>query len=550
MGFLLYAVRVTCVSTLAAVSVFAAAPPGSPPNNSTDKPGEAHDPLNRDTPQSSVFSFLEACRAKDYARALRYMDLEALPQAQRLKDGSQLAQQLSQVLDRDARFDIGALSPERDGDEKDSLPPDRELLDTFVVDGRPEQLELEHKTLHSGAKVWLFAPESLQMIPKLVLLTSSSPIEKHLPPPLVNWTLLGTALWRWIVLLLLALILAGASRWLSRLVVFLADRVLARLAPGVDGVLLKSLIAPLQLIFPVVVLRAALAPISPSPLLRLQLERGLAAILFLGIAWLCARFIDLSIGRVRNVLTARRSTAGMSMLPLASRVVKLLILLLAVTAILSNWGYNTSTILAGLGVGGLAIALAAQKTVENLFGGVAVISDQPVSVGDYCRFGDRAGTVEDIGLRSTRVRTVDRTLVSIPNGLFSAMTIENFARQDKMLFHITLNLRRDTKPGQVRSLLQSIGATLAGNPKIETGATPVRFVGVGTYSLDLEIFVYIRTRSGDEFLKIQQDLLLTVLDEIAAAGTALALPTQASISDSLTGVSGQVDQAPVSNGSR
>jgi MscS family membrane protein len=198
-------------------------------------------------------------------------------------------------------------------------------------------------------------------------------------------------------------------------------------------------------------------------------------------------------------------------------------------AVLDNWGYNTSTILAGLGVGGLAIALAAQKTVENLFGGVAVISDRPVSIGDYCKFDGKEGTVEDIGLRSTRVRTNDRTLVTVPNGMFSSMTIENIARRDKMLFHITLNLRRDTKPEQVRALLQSIGANLKRDPRVEEGTTPIRFVGVGAYSLDLEIFVYIRTQNGDEFLKAQQDILLSVLDEIAAAGTALAIPTQASV---------------------
>ena len=197
---------------------------------------------------------------------------------------------------------------------------------------------------------------------------------------------------------------------------------------------------------------------------------------------------------------------------------------------LSNWGYNTTTIVAGLGVGGIAIALAAQKTIENLFGGVAVVSDRPVAVGDFCRFADRMGTVEDIGLRSTRIRTLDRTLVTVPNSLFSAVAIENFDRRDKMLFHLTLNLRRDTRPDQVRTLLAAITRTLTEYPRVEAGALPVRFVGVGTYSLDLEIFVYVLTQSGDEFMQVQQDLYLWILDAVEAAGTALALPTQASIS--------------------
>jgi small-conductance mechanosensitive channel len=146
-------------------------------------------------------------------------------------------------------------------------------------------------------------------------------------------------------------------------------------------------------------------------------------------------------------------------------LVKLTILLLALAAVLSDWGYNATTIIAGLGVGSIALALAAQKTIGNFFGSVSVISDRPVSVGDFCRFGDRAGTVEDIGTHS----------------------------------------------------------------EVETGALPVRFVGVGTYSLDVEIFAYVLTREGDEFLQLQQDLLLQILDSVEHAGTALALPTQASI---------------------
>jgi len=185
-----------------------------------------------------------------------------------------------------------------------------------------------------------------------------------------------------------------------------------------------------------------------------------------------------------------------------------------VAAILSDWGYNAATILAGLGVGGLAIALAAPNTIENLFGGVAVISDRPVSVGDLCRFGDRVGTVEDIGLRSTRIRTLDRTLVTIPNAEFSAMTLENLSKRDKIWFHFVLNLRRDTTPDQVRTLLEYITRTLREHPKVETGPLPVRFIGVGAYSLDLELFAYVLTRNMDDFLRIQQELILWVLEAV------------------------------------
>jgi len=200
-----------------------------------------------------------------------------------------------------------------------------------------------------------------------------------------------------------------------------------------------------------------------------------------------------------------------------------------VTAILGHLGYNTTAVLTGLGIGGVAIALAAQKTIENLFGGVSVISDRPVFVGDYCKFGDRTGWIEDIGLRSTRIRTQDRTIVTVPNGEFAAMTLENFSKRDKVWFHHTLNLRRDTTPDQVRQILSAIEKMLIEHPRVDAGRTPVRFIGVGSYSLDLEVFAYVLTSDVDEFLPIQQELLLKLLDAVAAAGTSLALPTQASV---------------------
>jgi MscS family membrane protein len=228
-------------------------------------------------------------------------------------------------------------------------------------------------------------------------------------------------------------------------------------------------------------------------------------------------------------LDLRHQTFSRSVLPLASRMLKITVLVLGIAAVLSNWGYNTNTILTGLGIGGIAVALAAQRTIENLFGGVAVITDRPVAVGDFCKFGDRIGTVEDIGLRSTRIRTLDRTVLTVPDAEFSAMTLENFNKRDKVLFAPKLNLRRDTTQEQVRTILSSIKRILSHHPKIEAGALPVRFVGVGTYSLDLEIFTYILTTDDSEFLNIRQDLLLQILDAIALAGTALALPAQESI---------------------
>jgi len=482
------------------------------------------DPLNRDSPQSSVTAFLAACHARDYQRAWRYIDLRKLPADRRLKDGSELARQLQQVLDRDAQFDVAALARNPEGDPAGT---NRERVDSFTVNGEPAALDLERVTLRSGAKVWLFSSGSIGAIPQIARLVGDSPIEKHLPEPLVSWKLMETPVWRWIALFLLAAALTGLSRLVSRLAISWISPALKRIAPRMNTGLLDVLLGPLQLLLAVAGFRAGMEWIDPSAALRLYLERGAGLLFFCGLAWLGMRVVDLLIVRLRAALEVKHQTFSYSVLPLASRVLKITIVTVTVTALLSNWGYNTGTIVAGLGVGGVALALAAQKTVENLFGGVAVITDRPVNIGDFCKFGDQVGTVEDIGLRSTRIRTLNRTLLTVPNGLFSAMALENFSKRDKMWFHLMLNLRRDATSRQVRSLLDSITQGLKRNPKVETGPIPARFVGLGTYSLDLEIFVYVLTRDGDEFTRIQQDLFLWILDEVEAAGTSLAVPTQA-----------------------
>lgn len=487
-------------------------------------PAASQDPLGRDSPQSSVAAFLAACHAHNYERAWRYIDLRKLPPGERLKNGVQLAQDLERVLDHDVQFDLAALTKNPAGDPQGS---NRERVDSFTVGGKPQELDMERVTLRSGASVWVFSASSIDLIPQLARMLSDSPIERHLPGPLVNWKIMDTSLWRCIALLLLAAALVVLSRLVSRLAVSWLERPLRRFAPRMNVGLLDVFVGPLRLLLAVAGFRAGMEWINPSPSVRLFLARVLALLFFSALAWLGMLLVDVVVVWIRAILAARHRNFGYSVLPLASRVVKIALLALVVAAVLSDWGYNTSTILAGLGIGGVALALAAQKTIENLFGGVAVITDQPVSIGDFCRVGDQVGTVEDIGLRSTRIRTLNRTLLTVPNGQFSSMTLENFSKRDKMWFHLTLNLRRDTTSDQVRSLLESITRTLVKHPKVEAGPFPVRFVGVGTYSLDLEIFAYILTLDGDEFLRIQQDLFLWILEEVEAAGTALALPTQA-----------------------
>jgi MscS family membrane protein len=190
-------------------------------------------------------------------------------------------------------------------------------------------------------------------------------------------------------------------------------------------------------------------------------------------------------------------------------------------------GFNVTGLLAGLGVGGLAVALAAQKSIANLFGGVSLVADQPIRVGDFCKFGEnKMGTVEEIGIRSTRVRTLDRTLVTIPNSEFSEMQLENFGARDRIRMYANLGLRYETSPDQLRHVLAELRKLLAAHPQISEAPARVRFVGFGAHSLDLELFAYVPTSDWNEFLKVREDVFLRVMDVVRESGTGFAFPSQ------------------------
>jgi MscS family membrane protein len=471
--------------------------------------------LGRTTPQETVVQFLEACHARDYSKATRYLDLRRMPAAERAKQAPELAAQLEDLLD-DTPFDITMLSRDPEGDATDGLAATRERLATFRVDSETLELQLERVELRPGYHVWLVASDSLPLIPKAHQLVAETAFEKKLPQPLVTFEILDTPLWRWIVLFLTALVLPILTR-------VLAVGLVRAVRPVLDAPALRG---PLRVLLGVVGFRAALELAPPATLSRLFIERTLTMMLALGLAWAGAVVVDLVAERWRVRLNPRLHGVSFSVLPLGRQIVRLSLFLFAILGVVGAWGYNTSTILAGLGVGGLAVALAAQKTIENLFGGISVIGDRPVLVGDVCRFGNETGTVIHIGLRSTRIRTADRTIISIPNSQFSSMALENISSRDKIWFHPTFNLRRDTTSDQLLEVLSSVREILKAHPKVETGNLPVRFVGVGSYSLDVEVVAYINTADYDEFLALQQELLLRMLQAVERAGTALAVPLQ------------------------
>jgi len=208
------------------------------------------------------------------------------------------------------------------------------------------------------------------------------------------------------------------------------------------------------------------------------------------------------------------------------RIIDGLILFAGLLFTLYHFGVNPTAALAGLGVGGIAVALAAQKTLENGIGGLSLIMDGAVTLGDYLKVTGAEGTVSGIGLRSTRLRTTDRTEVSVPNGQIANATLENMSVRDKFWFHHILGVRYETTAAQMRLILEKLTQLLAHYPRVEDTSIRVRFLRLGTSSLDIEIFAYLLARDYNHFLEMQEELLLGSMDAVQKAGAQLALPSQ------------------------
>jgi len=229
--------------------------------------------------------------------------------------------------------------------------------------------------------------------------------------------------------------------------------------------------------------------------------------------------------RARSI-AAGRTSAGTLML-LGERLVKAFVFGAAVLAILGILGFNLTTVFAGIGIGGIAIAFAAQKTLENVFGGVSVLADEVIRVGDTCRFGDVVGMVEDISLRSTRIRTTERTELSIPNGALATMNVENITRRDKILFNPSFIVRHETTGDQLLYLLAEVRRMLYEHPRVETDTARIRFSSFDVNGLTLEIFSYVLTRDFAEFAAIREDLLLRIMQIVRGSGSNFAFPSRA-----------------------
>ena len=249
-------------------------------------------------------------------------------------------------------------------------------------------------------------------------------------------------------------------------------------------------------------------------------------LIFAGVGWLALLISSRIADVINDVRHVREGSIDGQLVRVFLRLVSLVILVFLVIYAADFFGIPLTPVLAGLGVGGIAIALAVRPTLENIIGGLTLFADKPVRIGNFCRFGDEYGTVEEIGLRSTRLRKLDDTVVSVPNADFSQRELTNYGRRRRWLYQTTLGLRYETTAEQLRYVMAKLREMLLGHPKVSPDSLHVRFDGFGAYSLDVKVFAYIRTRDWLNYRAIREDINLRMVDIVKEAGTGFAFPSQ------------------------
>ncbi len=484
------------------------------------------DSLDRENPRGCVLGFIKAAQEERYAVATQYFE----PPLRRMKvtqeDEEELASQLLAILNQKFAGPLDFISRDPQGRLDDGLPENQENVSGVLGTDVEFPVYLVRREDSQGRKLWYFSRATLDQVPEAYENLEFPQFEKKIPTTLVVHRFLSMPVWQWLAIILFIPI----CLFLGRILTFAVEYSIrayrkARHLPSLVATRFISL-GPGTLAFAVIFHYAFVSWIGTSLLYRLYYRRVIWIFLVVVFYWILTRITRAISARIGASFTSRGMLAERSIVSLSRRFVEVVIFVFVTLAVLHGLGVDVSAALAGVGIGTLALGLGAQKTFENLFGGVSVLFDKVIQIGDPCKINNQTGVVEDIGLRSTRLRTTERTLLTIPNGTMATATIENLRFRDKFLCQQTVRLRYDLSPDHIRFVLQEIRQLFLDDPKVEDASSRVQFVRFAEYALELEIFLYVLEPDYNSYLKSQESLFLKIMDILEKYGVVLALPTQ------------------------
>ena len=490
----------------------------------TIQPAITQDPLGRTTPKGTVLGFLIAERKGQDELAVQYLNTPLTGKA-----AVALAHQLFTVLDRRLAPRLPKLSELPEGSRANALRPNEDRVGTISGPRGDVDIVVERVDREASGSVWLFSGKTLDSVPELYEETNLTLVDDVLPESLVKNRIADIALYHWLAAFAGMPLFYYALTLSSRLLGGLIGQLRRHLYRKPDLPNPDVLPKPIRLMLLAFLIRWAVSKIALTLFAR-QIWSSIATVITItAVVWLLVLVTGWIEQYVHRLLSRRAITGVTAILRLVCGTIDLMFIVAGLLVTFYCFGLSPTTFLTGLGVGGIAVALAAQKTLENVIGGVSLILDRVVHVGDIIALGDIQGTVEGISLRSTRIRTLDRTVVSVPNGQMANMTLENFSSRDKFWFHSILAPRYGTTAAQIRTVLDLIRRLLEQSRFVAPDSVRVHLRRFAQASFEVEVFAYVMGRDWKQFLEIQEGLLLRIAECFQSAGVQIASPLQAAL---------------------
>ncbi|TPV97139.1 MAG: mechanosensitive ion channel family protein [Myxococcales bacterium FL481] len=242
--------------------------------------------------------------------------------------------------------------------------------------------------------------------------------------------------------------------------------------------------------------------------------------------WFALRLVDNLAEVWAKRASETDSTFDDQLVPIVRAALKVFLVAVCVVMVIQNLGGEVSSLLAGFGIGGAAVALASKDTIANLFGSIVIFVDRPFQIGDWVEIGSHEGTVEEVGLRVTRIRTFANSLITVPNSALTTSAINNWSRMNKRRIKLTIGLTYDTSPQRMRDALEALRDCLRRDARIDQGFWLVNFTDLGPSSLDVFVYCFTVTTSWEEYMQTREELLLAFMDAVSQLGLSFAFPTQ------------------------
>ena len=477
------------------------------------QPGQAQ------TPQQALIALYSAFRVGDPEAAALYLDLRYVPEILEDVPPVNIARGLLFVFSQQNVLDLSRISGEPEGSLDDGLPEDLEQFGAVTLSEEVIPVYLQRIEEADGSFVWRVSNATVVRIPDMWDELGYNSFNVWLSQVLPEFYILGMGNFQVAILLLTGIGGWFVTGWIS----FLIAKLGGRFTSPWRHALSRFLRVPLRLILYVMLIRIVIANLGLSVIAKAYLQSSpleylVAVILAFGLLNMYRDF------KIRQL----ELQGDVEYVALIKPVVVILRIVIATTAALmwaDQAGFNVSTLIAGLGVGSLAVALAAQKTLENVIGAITLYTARPIRPGDWCRFGQIQGTVEEIGLRSVTLRTQNRTLVTVPNSMFSSADIENFSVRDRIRFYKLLQLQMPT-PDQLRAILGEFRALFAAHPMVRQDTVSIRLADIEAATAVVRLDAGILTRDYLEYLAVAEDLNLRIIEIVHQNGAIFSGPGQ------------------------